>query len=439
MIQSNPYRFFAAFITIVHAIYFFTAYFISDIYTTDSIGYLAQADNIKNHYSFYAAPWREKFHPDWFTFRPPLYGLFILLCKSIYKHDFTVLFFQNLLSIFTIISLFRFLVQQNIKELNVSILLSLILLFYPSQFIHCNMIMSDILFQFIMFQAFLFSYKLIKNPTFKYAVIASLFFVIGMLTKPVSFLLGFSLALFLVVIWLRQKKLKYVLPFLLLPITYHAYCSYNKKVTGYYHYTTVTPYFVLKYMAKYTNAQIYGEAYADSVQAVIMQKADAATDFQTRYEIMNNEGKKIIKQHWPVFIWFNVKGWLMIMIDPGRFDWYKFLNINEGEFLGLYHLINTEGFFKGIVSFLKIAPLGLLFVLAVSFVFNVVLFSAFIYFLLFTKTDLYLKLLIFLFVCYMVGATGVLGLARYRIGFAPLLWIAAAFSFEKIKFKVHVQ
>jgi hypothetical protein len=32
--------------------------------------------------------------------------------------------------------------------------------------------------------------------------------------------------------------------------------------------------------------------------------------------------------------------------------------------------------------------------------------------------------MLFLFVGYIIGATGVLGLSRYRIGVAPFIWIA---------------
>lgn len=417
---------FYASIVLLHIAYFLFAYFSgANIYTQDSTDYLSQAFNIVNHNSLYAAPWNEPTKIDWFTFRPPVYALFILACKSIINSNYFVLLVQNLLSIATFIQVARF-TSRFIGNANfIHISLIAIAILYPSQFIHCNLIMSDVLFQFILLFAFISAYKLWLEPTFKNAFTCSIWFVAAMLTKPVSFMLGFTLVVVLAISWFKQNKLKYLLPFLLLPITYHAYCSYNKYVTGYYHFTSVTPYFVLKYMAKYTNAQVYGEHYADSIQDVVMLQANAQPTFELRYQTMQTAGKAMIAENPLVFIGFNIKGWLAFIVDPGRFEWYRFLNIAEGDFPGLYHLINTVGFFNGLSQFLKQAPVGVLLVLAISILFNVLLFVLFVVALFVKQLPLLLRVFLFLFVGYIVLSTGVLGLSRYRIAVAPLLWIAA--------------
>jgi hypothetical protein len=419
-------RVFAAVIVLLHAVYFVFAYFFNaNIYTQDSTDYLSQAHNIINHHSLYAAPWNEPTKIDWFTFRPPVYALFIIVCKSIVNSDYFVLLVQNLLSIVTFMQVARFANQFISNPKFVYATLIAVGIFYPSQFIHCNLIMSDVLFQFILLFAFVTAYKLWLEPTFKNAFICSIWFVVAMLTKPVSFMLGFTLVIVLAFGWFKQNKLKYLLPFILLPITYHTYCSYNKYVTGYYHYTSVTPYFVLKYMAKYTNAQVYGEHYADSIQDVVMMQADAQPTYALRYQTMLTAGKAMIAENPMVFAWFNIKGWIAFMVDPGRFEWYRFLNISEDNFPGLYHLINTVGFIKGINLFLKQAPIGVLLVLALSLLFNVVVFVLFILSLFVKQLPPLLRIFLFLFVAYIVLSTGVLGLSRYRIAVAPLLWIGA--------------
>lgn len=420
--------FFLAVLFIIHALYFLKAISGANIYTADSVEYLAQADNILTYGSFYAAPWHWPTNPDWFTFRPPVYACFIILCKTIYNHHFAILAVQNLLSIATINGLEKFIQQFKFNTGYTQLIIIFATLLYPSQLILCNMVMSDVLFQFIIFYAFYFTYNLRLKPNFKTAFITAFIFVIGMLTKPVSFMLGFTLMLVLAFFWFKQNKLKYLLPFMLLPITYHAYCSYNKYITGYYHYTSVTPYFVLKYMAKYTNAQLYGENYADSVQTVIINHINQQKTYKDRYNLMLSEGKNIVKQHLPVFAWFNIKGWFIFFIDPGRFEWYHFLNIDEGNFPGLYHLVNTKGFIYGILHFIKIAPTGILLVLLVSLLFNAIVFVLLFTFLFNNRIDLFLRFLVFLFVGYIAVSTGVLGLARYRLAIAPQLWLAMIFS-----------
>ena len=119
-----------------------------------------------------------------------------------------------------------------------------------------------------------------------------------------------------------------------------------------------------------------------------------------------------------------MRGWLTIFIDPGRFDWVHFLNIDEGNFLGLYHTIYTKGLANGLLFFASNAPLTLLLILALSLAFNILIGLIFMLWLFQASGNKTLKLIVAVFVCYLVLTTGVLGLARYRIGFAPLLWIA---------------
>lgn len=337
---------------------------------------------------------------------------------------------QALISLSTLFGILKLAGKLGLNINKTRLFLALILVFYPSQLIHCNFVMSDILFQSLLFWAFYYSYQLLHHQTYKNAFISVLFFMLAMLTKPVAFLLGFTLLLVLAIAFSRKNKIKYVLPFLLLPLTYHAYCSYNERVTGYYHYSSVTPVFVLKYMAKYTNAQLFGEAYADSVQDHIMAIANAQVVYADRYNLMNAEGTKIITEHKTFFMWFNIKGWVAFMLDPGRFEWVHFLNLKEGNYPGLYHVVNTEGLVKGLWIFIKNAPLVLLFILLISFIWNAFISALLLVFFFSRNISWQLRLWVFLFVAYIIGSTGVLGLSRYRIAVAPMLWIAALYVIQ---------
>jgi hypothetical protein len=382
-----------------------------------------------HHHSLYAAPWDAPIKPDYYTFRPPLYGLLIALIKGFYNSDYAILLVQAGISLSTIWGVKHWLKQLNIDA---EVALIFILIAYPSQIIHCNFVMSDILFQALLFWSFYYCYKLYQTPSLKIAFVLVLFFLLAMLAKPVAYLMGISAGIIFSLLWFKQKRLHLLIPFVLLPLLYHAYASYNQKVTGHYHYSTVTPIFVLKYMGKYTNAQVYGEAYADSVQENIMRQTDTM-NLSQRYHWMNEQGKAMIAKHPLRFAMFNVKGWFAFMLDPGRFEWVHFLNLPEGNFLGLYHVLNTQGIIKGGWYWLSNAPIGLILLLALCFSFNLLLSYYFLRFLFEPKVPLALRICLFLFVGYIIGATGVLGLSRYRIAVAPLLWIAALVWQHKTK------
>lgn len=424
-IPKLPATYFWPAFILLHLLGLVQAWHTGSIYLVDSIDYLSQAENIGKHGSLYAAPWDMPIKPDYYSFRPPVYGLLIYLLKLIFASDYWILLAQSFISISTIWGVRKIISEwgYDLEKLN-SFLLA-ILIVYPSQIIHCNFVMSDILFQALLFWSFYFTVKLWQNPSYHAAGRASLLFALAMLTKPVAFLLGISVAIILVFVFLKQKKAQYLLPFLLLPFVYHSYAQYNKQQTGYYHYSSVTPIFVLKYMAKYTNGQLFGEAYADSVQDHIMARANVAKSYEERYILMNGEGKRIIMEHPLFFAWFNVKGWIALMIDPGRFEWVHFLNMEEGTYPGLYHSIHTQGLWKGIWFFMQHAPLHLLFLLAFCLGMNVWISVLFLRYLFQAHQSTIIRICIFLFVGYIMASTGVLGLSRYRIAIAPFLWIAA--------------
>lgn len=433
--QNTFEKLFWPLVILLHLAAFLQAWNSGGIYLVDSKDYLSQAYNFKTNWSLYAAPFDEPIRPDFYSFRPPLYAWFILAIKGIINSDYAVLAVQSLLSLYTLFSVKKMAERFGVSALSSSIGILLILLFYPSHLIHCNFVMSDILFQFLCWQAFRASWLSIETPSIKNTSLAALFFALAMLTKPVAFLLGFSIALGLLIYYFRKFSIKLLIPFLILPGIYHGMCSWNQKVTGYYHYSSVGPFFVLKYMAKYTNAQVYGEDWADRTQDSIMQIADKQPTFEGRCKVMNEAGLHFIKQNIPVFIGFNIKGWLAFMIDPGRFDWVHFLNLNEEGFPGLYHLLNTKGWLNGILEFLKQAPILLLSILGLSLIWNLLISGVLFWFLFNRQLPIWLRLLAFLFLAYIIGSTGVLGLARYRIAVAPILWFAFLIGLNTVFFR----
>ena len=412
----------------LHMLGFWQAVHSGSIYLVDSIDYLSQAANFKAYGSLYAAPWNLAVKPDYFSFRPPVYGLLIFCIKLLFQSDYAILFVQSLISLSTIWGVSKFSRELGLNQLLVRVSLLLLLMLYPSQIIHCNFVMSDILFQSLLFWALYFTYQLWTKSMLKDSLLAVLFFALAMLTKPVAFLLGISFAAILIWVFIKHRKIQILIPFILLPLIYHTYASYNKYVTGFYHYSSVTPIFVLKYMAKYTNGQLYGEVYADATQDSIMQLANAAKSYQERYEIMNQAGKEIISKHPLFFTWFNIKGWLAFMLDPGRFEWVHFINIHEGNYLGLYHVINTQGLINGLISFVSNAPILLLSILLICLLVNVIISLSLIHFLWNKKVPTALKICIFIFISYLVVSTGVLGLSRYRVAIAPMLWLCLMYT-----------
>src|SRR4051812_11698865 len=93
-------RLYLCILFLLHASYFFYAIFYADIYTLDSDEYIQTAINIKNHFESYNHRWSENKILEFYSLRPPLYGMFILAARTVIDSDYFVIFVQNLISIF---------------------------------------------------------------------------------------------------------------------------------------------------------------------------------------------------------------------------------------------------------------------------------------------------------------------------------------------------
>ena len=155
------------FIIAIHVLYFLIACKIGSIYLVDSYGYLNQAKNILLHQSWYAEDWNAPMLIDYFTIRPPLYAVFILLCKTLFNSDYFVIAIQNVLSIVNFFILWKLLSEFKIPQKNTSVMIVLGLIFFPSQLIHANFIMTEIVFQTLLLGVFYFSVITVQSPNSK--------------------------------------------------------------------------------------------------------------------------------------------------------------------------------------------------------------------------------------------------------------------------------
>lgn len=418
----GKYKQLLLFIIILHLVYFFLALHFGGIYTVDSVGYQWQATNITQHGSLYSEDFSKPVRPDYYSFRPPLYALFIIAAKTVVNSDYFLLILQNLLSILTCFWVISFAESLSLNTRVVKVVSFVYLLCYPAAFIYCNTVMSDSLFYFLLWGAFYFSYRFWQTSSNRHMSLMSLFFVLCMLTKPVSLLLG-------IVVWIwfvAKRRMKFpvaIVPVFFIGATYSVISYTNQNETGYYHYSSVKSFFLVKYMAKYTAADQGGEAFADSLVAGIMNKADAATSYEQRLNIMDAEALAFLSGHKLAFAKLFGKGCLAFFLDPGRFDVYQLLNRNTDDFPGLYHLIYTKGILNGLNEFITNAPSVVLVYLSGCFCFNLFVFILFLRFVFSRSVKPFLKCLILLFVCYIMLSTGVLGLSRYRTAVFPQLWL----------------
>src|SRR6188768_54307 len=89
--------FFISALVLLHGVFFMYAFHSGNIYLhNDSDEYLHQAENIKQHHSWYAGEWNQPVSNYLISRRPPLSGFFIMTIKTICTSDYAVCFVQCL-------------------------------------------------------------------------------------------------------------------------------------------------------------------------------------------------------------------------------------------------------------------------------------------------------------------------------------------------------
>jgi hypothetical protein len=129
----------------IHAVYFLLALHYKRIYNGDSFEYIYAAVNLKEGF-FYSGNPAMPIEPEYMTFRTPVYPLFLAAVYTFALNNWIVLALQNLLSVWNIMLARRMLFRFGYKP-RYDPLFLLLVVAWPTQFIHANTIEPEILLQ----------------------------------------------------------------------------------------------------------------------------------------------------------------------------------------------------------------------------------------------------------------------------------------------------
>lgn len=284
----------------------------------DSSEYLQQADNLRSHGSYYSGDLSEAYDPALFSLRPPGYGLFLLIAGKPYASDIFISILQSLLSIGSFMMVSK-LIRNLYKDFNPLILL-VPLLFFPSQFIYSNMIMSEILFQFLVIMVIYFLVKYLGSGQAKDLIMMQFYSSAALLTKPVFYI--FPVLFFLIfLIYSRKFRInpKHLVYFLIPFVVISLVVFNNYSNTGVIEYSGVQRKLMINYNMRYLLTDAVNEEYAyhaiDSVQEAVSglnypQQAQRITDASIAW----------IKEYPVLYLFQHVKGFFKFYLDPGKWD-----------------------------------------------------------------------------------------------------------------------
>lgn len=426
-------RRFTLLLLLIHAVYFIVAVRFRGIYLKDSAEYLLQASNLLKYGIWYAGDFSLPIQPALYSFRPPLYGGFILLCKLLNSSDLFLLLVQNIMSISNILFVQRFLSTNGVSFRWRNSLVMLMLLLFPTQTIMANMVMSEMLFQTLALHLFLQLWRFALTHSMRSVWLIAVFSTAMVLTKPVFMAGIIPVFLWVVMLGFRhehqtRKRLRLLMPLVLFPLAMSLVAYVHQRQTGLFHYTSMTAVNQFKYNARYTMIRTEGEQVAE-------QFTDSMTSiwnqwpFPARDHAMMRAADSIILSDPAAFTINYARGCAVFMLDPGRHDIARFLNLQSDGFEGFMYKVGRDGI--QVLSLLLTPELRIQLILIVlPFVGNLAILWLLFMFL-FQQHNNMLKWLLLGTIIYFVAATGMLGVARYKTVIFPQLMMVVSFAIDR--------
>jgi hypothetical protein len=418
MIKSGTNRFFLLSIAFLHLCFFIWQVLHGNYYLTDSFEYLKAAANLKSEFLLYCGELNKPIITELLTRRPPIYPLFLLACQLITPGMIVVILLQNILSIAGIYMARQIMINYGYST-KYDLLFIALLLLTPSQLIYANMIMSDMLFQFLIILLVWFFIKYMKERSSVYGLLYSVTLALSVLTKPVFVYFIFVNVLFFIWVSVKKSTVKPILISLIPLIILSTYEYRNYRQTGVFEVSSIVTANVLDFNLYFFLTKMEGVQKADSTISAIDSLSALQGSYKEKVAFKKQHSVEIVMKRPVKYALFHLKGFAGFFLDPGRFDLVNFFNLNAEKINGLLFKINQVGL-KGAFLFLLKHSFILLSFLAIIFVSNLFKFYCFIRFIFQRNINKYGKSLIVFMVFYVTFLTGPLGVARYLMPLAPL-------------------
>ncbi|MCI4671549.1 MAG: hypothetical protein MRZ79_25625 [Bacteroidia bacterium] len=414
-------------LTLIHLLVFIWQLNHQNWLLVDSKEYIFAAQNMAEDGSWYSKDKAETYDPGHHTRRTPLYPFILLLGYLFTKSPAFVAIWQIGLSIFNCTLLLRLIKQFHGKESWMTyILVFAFLILMPSQFIYANLIMTEILFQCFLSLGIWLLVMAHEEEKNKWYWGISLLLILAMATKPVMYLFFLPFLVLMIFQAFNVKNLMLVLIGLLPLVFVLSYQGINLKKTGYFHYSSVQSLNLLQLTALNLLINRVGEDEAVRITDDIHERALAAPSFAEGQKLMQAECMAIMWKYRGFYVSYHLRGMVNFFLDPGRFDLYHILGIQEvGGGPGLSRAF-SEGGYAGVINYLSKQPIAMLLFLGLVFIANILRLLGFIGFVFMKNVPLYLRFSMVILIGYLAAVTGPYGASRFSLPINLLLIFAAS-------------
>ncbi len=400
----------------LHVVFFLTQVLGSASLLQDSKEYLFAADNLLNAQQLYCWDLSGTFNPDYLTKRPILFPSILALIKCLSLGNIKVflcllLIIQNLISLFNIKLMLKFMLHFT-ENINFKMAIILFVL-APAQIIYANLIMSEIWLQLVIMC--LLNYFLFYQSNPKWHLFASLLCIAGVALKPVFIFLVLLFPILALYYNRKVLQLKLIgitlLPLLFVLTTMH----WNEHRTGMKQYSSISTINLLHYNAYLLLIHEKGLNKADLIIDDISVKANQQRSYKEQQTFKNKAANAIIMANFGPYIYLHLRGVILCILDPGRFDITQFFNLPQTQ--NLLYETNKKNNLNTLVNNFR-NPLGIILIgLLICNFFKLIIAIRFIFI---KGISIGNKFLLLFFPVYILILTGPIGSSRFAMPIIPI-------------------
>ncbi len=392
----------------------------------DSIEYINSASNFSTEANFYAGPQSTERDFRLYSKRTPIYPLVLHGIYSLHLHRNFIYLLQIFIGLSSIFMAFIFMARFFKNSGLAFLLLTIFLLFTPSQFIYSQFIMADLWLQFFVMLCILSYFQFHKTQQYGWLISLLIFSTCAALTKPVFLLASFAIGLFCLLHFIKTKKYRWVILFSLIPfLSWALVCNKNKKLTGVLHYSSIGYINLLHYNTNLYLQASQGKEEAAKILEPLMIVPHSKSEFKKNYDQVNETCKQIIISNGMGYTFFHLKGMVYFFLDPGRFDLYQFFKIEEDTSKGF---LNQKPRRNELIAQVKNHPFIWLY-LGLIFCFNILKTIGFLGFL-WQYRNHNLAIVVSCVVFYIAFLTGPLGASRFALPVGLIVMGGAAIFYS---------
>jgi len=372
----------------------------------DSQEYLRAAENLLSHGVLYSGNLEDAgpIDPALYSRRPPLYPLLLAFSEAIGGGTLVAVLIQMLMT-----GAGAWLTWRTARYLGLSrgasILVVALFLYFPAQVIYSQVVMSEILFQFLLVAGIFFLVRYARRRAVPDLYLWNFLLGASVLCKPVMMFFWIPNLAFCLW-WYWRLRVRHLLVAALIPFLIISAWSYrNYRLTGSYHFSSMGT----AYLRLLTRDRLQDET--GPPQELGKRSVTTITRFLSE-----------VPQRLPGLARGYAIGVSAFFLDPGRFDWYEFFNLPHSR--SLRRILFTDE--EPVARRLKHVPIVVLLALAIVFVVNLAVLVGVAHALFVVRDYSPEKVFIVMLVLYLAAVTSFAGASRYRLPVESLLLLLAA-------------